>query len=80
MLYQESGVRGFYVGYLATLMRNVPSTALKFMLYEEIKVLFLSFTQRNDLNTPEHLMAGGLAGLMSSFATTPMDVRIKSDI
>lgn len=74
ILYREAGVRGFYSGYFSTLMRNIPSNALKFMLYEEIKHFILYHSNSADLSTEQHLLAGGLAGLLSSFVTTPMDV------
>mmetsp|Transcript_5204 Transcript_5204/g.15558 ORF Transcript_5204/g.15558 Transcript_5204/m.15558 type:complete len:331 (-) Transcript_5204:74-1066(-) len=74
ILFRESGIRGFYSGYFSTLMRNVPSTALKFMIYEEVKHMFLRFSNKSELSSHEHLAAGALAGLISSFATTPMDV------
>ncbi|KAJ8903875.1 hypothetical protein NDN08_000408 [Rhodosorus marinus] len=74
ILYREAGVRGFYSGYFSTLMRNIPSNALKFMLYEEIKHFILFHSDSADLSTKQHLLAGGLAGLLSSFVTTPMDV------
>lgn len=34
---KRSGVRGLYCGYQATLMRNIPSAMLRFVLYEELK-------------------------------------------
>ena len=36
-LLKEKGIRGFYTGYQATLMRNIPSAMLRFVLYEELK-------------------------------------------
>ena len=34
---REKGIAGFYVGYQATLMRNIPSAMIRFVLYEELK-------------------------------------------
>jgi solute carrier family 25 S-adenosylmethionine transporter 26 len=34
---QEKGIRGLYSGYQATLMRNIPSAMIRFVLYEELK-------------------------------------------
>lgn len=34
---QQQGIRGFYRGYRATVYRNIPSAALRFVLYEEFK-------------------------------------------
>ena len=36
-LLKEKGIRGLYAGYQATLMRNIPSAMLRFVLYEELK-------------------------------------------
>ncbi|KAA8498969.1 putative S-adenosylmethionine carrier 2, chloroplastic [Porphyridium purpureum] len=78
-LYAELGFVGFYAGYLATLFRNVPSNALKFVLYEEAKrLLFIRHGKRQDATTQlspvEHVVAGAFAGMISSSITTPMDV------
>ena len=34
---REKGIAGFYVGYQATLLRNIPSAMIRFVLYEELK-------------------------------------------
>lgn len=38
-LIRADGVQGLYRGYKATLLRNIPSTMLRFVLYEEAKLL-----------------------------------------
>lgn len=38
-LFRADGVAGLYRGYKATLLRNIPSTMLRFVLYEEAKLV-----------------------------------------
>lgn len=38
-LFRADGIAGLYRGYKATLLRNIPSTMLRFALYEEAKVM-----------------------------------------
>jgi len=83
---KEKGIRGLYSGYRATLLRNIPSAILRFALYEEFK-LFLGggagaaaagaagAAAWLRLSAPQAaIVAGALAGAISSAATTPLDV------
>jgi len=74
---REKGVRGLYSGYRATLLRNIPSAVLRFALYEEFK-LYLggqALSGAISLSGPRvAVVAGALAGALSSAATTPLDV------
>jgi len=82
---KEKGIRGLYSGYRATLLRNIPSAILRFALYEEFK-LFLGGGAAAAagaagaaawlrLSVPQvAIVAGALAGAISSAATTPLDV------
>ena len=86
---REKGIRGLYAGYSATLMRNIPSTMVRFVLYEELKQRWLS--QRRQVAsgtadaglsrpttwvpTPVGLFAAGaVAGAVASGLMTPVDV------
>lgn len=74
-LVRAKGVGGLYAGYKATLLRNIPSTMIRFAIYEEAKLALLKRTPgRATLSTSEYLIAGVLAGSLASAATTPMDV------
>lgn len=69
---KEKGIPGLYRGYQATLMRNIPSAMLRFVLYEELKRLWAPSDE-------EHLpiglfAAGAVAGAMASGIMTPVDV------
>lgn len=71
---RTSGPRALYRGYKATLLRNIPSTMIRFAIYEELKLLAARASPRRTLSPPEYLTAGALAGAFSSACTTPMDV------
>ncbi|KAI9005946.1 mitochondrial carrier domain-containing protein [Gaertneriomyces semiglobifer] len=62
-VWRSNGIPGFYHGYKATLIRDVPFTALQFTIYE----LSLPLIK-------EPLLAGFLAGTLSGYITTPLDV------
>ena len=82
----ESGVRGLYRGYQATLMRNIPSAALRFVLYEELKRAWHppSPPSASDSSSSSHtavpsfswrlFAAGAVAGALASGLMTPVDV------
>lgn len=72
-LVRAGGVRALYTGYGATLLRNVPSTAVRFVLYEEAKIALAKRGKRR-LSHVEHVVAGAVAGSLASAAVTPMDV------
>jgi len=79
---RRSGVRGLYTGYQATLMRNIPSAMLRFVLYEELKwAWYTSPDSRAQYGVGElpqlswKLFAiGGMAGSLASGIVTPIDV------
>lgn len=71
---RTSGPGALYRGYKATLLRNIPSTMIRFALYEEFKLIASRANPRSKLSPPEYITAGALAGAFSSACTTPMDV------
>jgi solute carrier family 25 (mitochondrial S-adenosylmethionine transporter), member 26 len=88
-LVQTDGFVGLYRGYKATLLRNIPSTMLRFVLYEEAKLALMHLHARrrhatqqpvnkaalpSPLSPLEHLGAGAVSGAIASAITTPMDV------
>lgn len=70
---QQRGVRGLYTGYRATVLRNVPTAALRFGLYEEFKRSFASSGHSRALDW-RNFAAGAASGALASFAMTPVDV------
>jgi len=79
-IWQRGGLGGFYRGYQATLLRNVPSAALRFVLYEEFKRRALQHNHANDKNETTTVVswrlfaAGAAAGALASGLLTPLDV------
>ncbi|CAN8070696.1 unnamed protein product [Agarophyton chilense] len=74
---RKSGCTGLYRGYKATLLRNVPSTMLRFAIYEEAKLAIRRVKGDKSeipLTFSEYIVAGSVAGVVSSACTTPMDV------
>lgn len=80
-LVKSNGIPGLYKGYKATLLRNIPSTMLRFVAFEEFRRFIVSDNNNNynyyyksDLPLAQFLLAGALAGAIASGCTTPMDV------
>lgn len=74
-LVRKAGPRGLYRGYKATLLRNIPSTMIRFAVYEELKqtlrrIKKSGFNSSSDL---EHVASGAIAGVIASVITTPQD-------
>lgn len=79
---QQNGFRGFYRGYLATLIRETGGGAFWFGVYEyacEVMMRRKKTTNKKDLTAPELMLAGGLGGAGYNFSFYPVDV-IKSQM
>lgn len=61
-----------YKGFNATLVRDVPYTAIQFLLYETFKTFFLQFNDQ--LKSVHEMGAGAFAGIIAGGVTTPLDV------
>ncbi|ORX99433.1 mitochondrial carrier [Basidiobolus meristosporus CBS 931.73] len=76
--FSEHGIRGLYRGISITIIRDIPSFAAYFGIYEGLKASFShSFAAGRELNGFELLMAGGIAGIGCWTVCYPQDV-IKS--
>ena len=76
-IYKKRGVSGLYRGYGATLLRDVPFSALQFSIYENIKSYFVKEHCEGDVNklTAQHdMVAGAVSGSIAGILTTPLDV------
>jgi len=79
---KEKGISGLYAGYGATLLRNIPSATIRFVLYEELKRKWGTdndahsggSAKNRKLRAAGTCMAGAVAGSTSSFVMTPIDV------
>lgn len=83
-IFRTRGIKGYYSGYQATLLRNIPSAVLRFVLYEELKWRWYAArhtkTKSNDSILLETAFswrlfaAGAVAGAVASGFMTPIDV------
>ena len=76
-IHAKRGISGLYRGYGATLLRDVPFSALQFSIYENIKRYFISRHCDNDsrnLTMTHDMISGAVAGSVSGVLTTPLDV------
>lgn len=78
---QQKGITGLYAGYGATLLRNIPSATIRFVLYEELKRKWAMARDHKTGNEQGQkfrsvgtFLAGAVAGSTSSFVMTPVDV------
>lgn len=74
-LYREGGIRSIYKGTAATLLRDVPASAMYFLSYEWIKELLTpAGKSKSDLSPLQTLFAGGMAGIFNWAVAIPPDV------
>ncbi len=72
-VFQNEGLRAFYVSYPTTLTMTVPFTALQFTAYESLTKV-MQRHRRVGYDPLTHCTAGGLAGGFAAAMTTPLDV------
>ena len=72
LIYREDGVKGFFYGNLANVIRITPTSAFQFYFYELFKKVF--FQGRKELTPLERLFAGGTAGCTALVLTYPLDL------
>ena len=74
----SQGVRGFYRGYLPSVMTYAPSSAIWWGSYGWLYPWFyrhIPFSMRSETKTPiAQALGGGTAGLIAAVITNPMDV------
>lgn len=82
-IWRKAGLRGFFVGWQANMIKDVPFAAVKMSLYEGIVQLYMHLASKADLEpSPLEASGAGLAsGVVSAIMTNPLDVvntRIKA--
>lgn len=76
-IWQRDGWRGFFVGFNATIVRDLPFVGVEMGLWEHLKKYFCSFpgvSESAALTSFSSGLAGFLAGAGAAVATTPLDV------
>ncbi|KII90643.1 hypothetical protein PLICRDRAFT_52358 [Plicaturopsis crispa FD-325 SS-3] len=74
LVLSTDGLRGFYRGYMSTIMREIPFTSLQFPLYELLKLHLSKRLHRKPLYAHEAAICGSIAGGTAAALTTPLDV------
>ncbi|KAD3067627.1 hypothetical protein E3N88_35507 [Mikania micrantha] len=69
---KESGVKGYWKGNLAQVIRILPYSAVQLFAYESYKKLYRG--KDDELSVIGRLAAGASAGMTSTFVTYPLDV------
>ena len=71
---RTEGMGAFFYGYKATLIRDLPFSALQFAFYEKFRAAAQQYTQSPDISLGLELATGGAAGGLAGVITTPLDV------
>lgn len=71
-IWSHDGIRGFFQGHSATLVRIFPYAAIKFIAYEQIRNVMIPSNEYE--SHWRRLASGSLAGLSSVFLTYPLDL------
>jgi len=69
----EAGAMGFFTGYLTTVAREIPFSAIQFPLYEASKKAWGDW-QGRPVNALQASLCGSVCGGFSAAVTTPLDV------
>ena len=71
---KSEGLFGLYRGYLSTIAREIPFSAIQFPLWEYMKSVCAKRRQATEATAIEAGFCGAIAGGISSAITTPLDV------
>ena len=73
-IWVKDGWRGFFAGYGATLLRDVPYTMLELGVYENLKVFLKNRRSATELSQREEIFAASVTGVVAASLTTPLDL------
>lgn len=71
-IYTADGSRGLFRGHSATLLRIFPYAGIKFLAYEQIRAIVIK--DKSQETSVRRFMAGSMSGMISVFATYPLEV------
>ncbi|RUS27830.1 mitochondrial carrier domain-containing protein [Jimgerdemannia flammicorona] len=75
-IYQQGGLRAFFVGNGLNVIKIVPESAIKFYMFETSKSFLARFTNaedKNSISVSARFVAGGMAGICSQFSIYPLE-------
>eukprot|EP01083_Nonionella_stella_P038830 105573_1 len=72
-IYRSAGLRGFYAGFMSTVLREVPFDMIQFIQYEVMKTKYRRHYGEKP-STAAVSVIGAIAGGVSALLTTPIDV------
>jgi len=72
-IFKLEGVKGFYRGYLTTVMREIPFSLIQFPIWEKLKSVWKK-QQSHEIEAWQSAVCGSFAGGVSAVMTTPLDV------
>ncbi|KAF2752256.1 mitochondrial tricarboxylate transporter-like protein [Sporormia fimetaria CBS 119925] len=74
IIWQEKGIRGFFQGFVPTTARQAANSAVRFSSYTGLKQLAQSYVAPGEkLGAVSTFGIGGLAGVITVYATMPLD-------
>lgn len=75
-IFKQNGILGFYAGYAACCLRDVPFTVFQLALYDVVKQLMLKYVKKNSdgLTQVDEIICGGITGGITGFLTAPCDL------
>lgn len=73
-IYKQQKIKGFYVGYLTTVSREIPFSFIQFPIWERLKILWCQHNNNNSILPWQGALCGSIAGSIAAAATTPLDV------
>eukprot|EP00470_Lotharella_oceanica_P006519 CAMPEP_0170192358 /NCGR_PEP_ID=MMETSP0040_2-20121228/53960_1 /TAXON_ID=641309 /ORGANISM="Lotharella oceanica, Strain CCMP622" /LENGTH=271 /DNA_ID=CAMNT_0010440691 /DNA_START=21 /DNA_END=836 /DNA_ORIENTATION=- len=77
----SQGLAGFFVGWRASLIRDVPFTSIKIFTFQQMAMAYTRAVERKNISPSEAAVIGGLSGVTTAVVTNPIDVintRMKS--
>ncbi|BFZ58951.1 hypothetical protein PYCC9005_006019 [Savitreella phatthalungensis] len=72
-IYQDGGLKSFFVGNGLNVLKIFPESAIKFGSYEAAKRLLAGRDSLDELSSASRFLAGGMAGAISQAAVYPLD-------
>ncbi|CAZ79719.1 unnamed protein product [Tuber melanosporum] len=71
---RREGPAALFYGYKATIMRDLPFSALQFAFYEQFQKAAKSYRGSRDIGLPLEIATAGFAGGLAGVITCPLDV------